>query len=120
MCIHDGGCSQLRNEDCIIQGGEIKGCEMGGTCSSEERGDKMHGKKKCSQAAVRGRVGFLESWKIMTGCNVETRNAWKNLGCHISVRAVLYPVSGVFVGYSFRLFERGGRGSDSGTYQNTA
>jgi hypothetical protein len=45
MCIHDGGCSQLRNEDCIIQGGEIKGCGMGGTCSSEERGDKMHRKK---------------------------------------------------------------------------
>ena len=34
----------MRSEDCIIQGGEIKRCEMGGTCISEERGDKMHEK----------------------------------------------------------------------------
>jgi hypothetical protein len=64
----------LRNEDCIIQGGEIKGCAMDGTCSLEESGDKMHG-KKCSQAEGRGCVGFLELWKIVTGFNFETGNA---------------------------------------------
>jgi len=39
----------------------------------------------------------------------------EKFGCHICVRAVLYPVSGVFVGRSFRLFEMGGRGSDIGS-----
>jgi hypothetical protein len=39
--------------------------------------------KKCSYAAGRGCVGFLESQKIVTGCNVETRNAWKKVNVYL-------------------------------------
>lgn len=45
MCILDGVCLQLRKENCVIQGGEIKGCEVGGACSSEGRVDKYMKKK---------------------------------------------------------------------------
>ena len=41
MCVRDGHVCVVRS--CIIQGGEMKGREMGGTCRSEERGDKCMG-----------------------------------------------------------------------------
>ena len=60
---------------------------------------------------------FGDNGKIIAGCNGETSNVWKKFGCCISVRAVLYPVSGVLVVFSFRLLrERQGRDIDSGAY----
>jgi hypothetical protein len=57
MCVPDGegitgGCYQLRSEDCIIQVGEIKRCEMGGTCSSGDTGDKIHENSVARQREV--------------------------------------------------------------------
>ena len=49
------GCAKIKQKSGAKR---LKGCEMRGTCSSEERGDKMRG-KICRQTAGCGSVGFL-------------------------------------------------------------